>query len=196
MKTTEFQGRTAAHPIEDFILQRWSSRAMSGESVSEEELMSLFEAASWAPSSGNEQPWRFVYARKGTPYWKDFFDLLKPGNQEWCARAAVLIITISRKTWEEDDSPNQTHSFDTGAAWENLALQGIASNIVVHGMAGFDYEKAHSLLELPEQYAIEMMIALGKPGKGKNLSEKNRAREKLSNRKPLHDFVFEGRFSQ
>lgn len=189
----EFRGRVAEHPIAELMLRRWSPRAMSGEAVSEAELMTLFEAARWAPSSGNEQPWRFVYARKGTVYWDEFFSLLGRGNREWCTNAGVLIITLSRKTWEEDDTPNDTHSFDTGAAWENLALHGSILGLVVHGMAGFDYERARELLGVSDAYAIEMMIAIGKRGDSSVLSEKNKAREKPSERKTVDEFAFEGR---
>lgn len=166
---------------------------MSGEALSDMELATLFEAGRWAPSSSNEQPWRFVYAKQGTRYWQEFFDLLAEGNKAWCKNAAVLIITLSKKTWDDDGSLNATHSFDTGAAWQNLALQGAALDLVVHGMAGFDYDKARQLLQLPEAYAVEMMIAVGKPGRTEDLPEKYRARETPNERKATKEFVFEGR---
>lgn len=186
-------GRKSGYPIEDIILHRWSPRAMSGEALEKKELMTLFEAARWAPSSGNEQPWRFVYATKGTKYWDEFFGILNKGNQEWCKNSAVLVITLSKTKWEEDNTPNDTHSFDTGAAWENLALQGSSMDLVIHGMEGFDHEKAGQFLKIDDSYKIEMMIAIGKPGKIEVLSPKNQAREKAKDRRHLNEIVFEGR---
>ena len=150
---------------------------MSGLPVSDTELATLFEAARWAPSSSNEQPWRFVYAKRDTKHWQEFFNLLVEGNKAWCVNASVLIITLSKKTWDEDDSLNETHSFDTGAAWQNLALQGTALGLVVHGIGGFDYDKARQLLALPDSFSVEMMIAFVKLGKIEDLPEKYRARD-------------------
>jgi nitroreductase len=180
--------------IDPLFLRRWSSRAMSGEALSQGELMTLFEAARWAPSSSNEQPWRFVYALRGTRYWEKFFALLDSGNQEWCKNASVLVITLSKKT-DEDGEPNDTHSFDTGAAWENLALQGSISGLVVHGLGGFNYKKARALLKLDDTFTVEMMIAIGKKGKLEDLPERFRSRESPNDRKRLKEFVFEGKIS-
>lgn len=192
MKGSEI--RKAENDIDKIFLNRWSPRAMSGEKVSKKELMTLFEAARWAPSSGNGQPWRFVYVLKESKNWNKFFDLLDDGNKVWVKKAGALIVTISRKTWKEDGSDNNCHSFDTGAAWENLALQGSLKSLVIHGMEGFDYEKAKEMLKIDDNYKIEMMIAVGKHGKLKDLPEKYREREKPKGRNPLTDFVFEEKF--
>ena len=136
--------RQSDHPIESLILQRWSPRAMSGEPLSQEELLTLFEAARWAPSTYNEQEWRFLYGRRDTPQWPLFFDLLVEFNQSWCRNAAVLVVVLARKTFTRNNKPNAVHLFDAGAAWENLALQAAAMGLVSHGMMGFDFDKARA----------------------------------------------------
>jgi nitroreductase len=95
--------RTSDYPIDTLFLDRWSPRAMSGESIDERELLTLFEAAHWAPSSGNSQPWRFLYARRDTEQWQEFFDLLAEGNRTWCHKAAALVVFLSRTTHEQTD---------------------------------------------------------------------------------------------
>ncbi|MDO8563835.1 MAG: nitroreductase family protein [Nanoarchaeota archaeon] len=186
--------RKIENNVDEIFVNRWSARAMSGEKVSKKELMSLFEAARWAPSSSNEQPWRFVYVLKESKNWKKFFDFVVPGNQAWIEKAGALIVVISRKNWKEDGSFNPTHSFDTGAAWENFALEGSLKELVVHGMAGFDYDKAKEMLKVSDEYKVEMMIGVGKPGKLADLPEKYRAREKPNGRNPLSEMVFEEEF--
>jgi len=186
--------RATEYEIDDMFLERHSPRAMSGESISKEELMTLFEAARWAPSSYNAQPWRFIYAMRDTPEFENLFSLLVDFNKDWCKRAAMLVVTISKKTSGSKESPNITHSFDTGAAWENFALQASKMSLVAHGMSGFDYSMAKEKLSVPDDYSVEMMIAIGKHGKIKDLPEPLQAREKPSDRKPLEEIVFEGKF--
>ena len=157
--------------VEPLIYRRWSPRAMSGEAIAERELEALFEAARWAPSCFNEQPWRFLFARRDTHHWNTFFPLMVEGNQRWARNAAVLIVVVSRRIFERNGSPSRTHSFDSGAAWQCLALQGSALGLVVHGMAGFDYEAARERLEIPDDYRVEAMIAVGRPGRSEDLDE-------------------------
>ena len=156
--------RKTEHGVDERFLSRWSPRAMSGETIEKETLLGLFEAARWAPSSNNNQPWRFLYARRETELWPLFFDLLAEGNRIWAIRAAVLIVVISKTTFDYNDKPARTHSFDAGAAWENLALQGALKDLVVHGMQGFDYDRAKETLRIPDGYQVEAMIAIGRPG--------------------------------
>lgn len=186
--------RVAQYPIDEIFINRWSPRAMSGEPISDQELMTLFEAARWAPSSFNGQPWRFVYAKRETLYWEKIFNLLTPFNQAWCQKAAVLVVVISRNTFYWNNKPARTHSFDTGAAWENLALQSSLLGLVAHGMEGFDYDRAKTELQIPDGYTVEAMIALGKPGKKEDLPKELQEREELSDRNPVGTFVFEGLF--
>jgi nitroreductase len=186
--------RKADFPIERFLLDRWSPRAMSSEEISREELMRLFEAARWAPSSFNAQQWRAVYARRGTEHWQTFFDLLVEANKAWAKNAAVLVVFISRKKFDYNNEPSVTHSYDAGAAWENFALQGFQQNLVVHGMEGFDYERARRELRIPDEFEVEAMAAVGRPGAKGMLPEKLRPRESPSDRRKLAESVFEGPF--
>lgn len=186
--------RQATYPILNLILQRWSPRAMSGEPITYIELMTILEAARWAPSSYNAQLWRFLYAMRDTPEWGTFLDLLVPFNQEWCKHAAALVVVLSRKNFTYNEKPSRTHSFDAGSAWENAALQGFSMNLVIHGMEGFDYEKARTVLNVPDQYDIEMMFVVGKPGKKEDLPEELRKREEQSDRLRLDEIVFKGEF--
>ncbi|HLU48321.1 MAG TPA: nitroreductase family protein, partial [Planctomycetota bacterium] len=156
--------RQADHPIEPIFLRRWSPRAMTGEPLAPGELEKLFEAARWAPSTFNEQEWRFLYARREGEHWDTYFDLLLPGNQAWCHSAAVLVVVISHEVFARNGKPNPVHTFDTGAAFENLALQGASMDLVVHGMAGFDRDKTRRVLGVPDDYDVEAMIAIGRPG--------------------------------
>ena len=166
---------------------------MSGENISKVELMTLFEAARWAPSASNIQPWRFIYANRKMPEFQDFLSFLMEGNRIWCEKAGAFVVVISQKTSDKGTLyPN--HSFDTGSAWENLALQAVNMNLVAHGMAGFNYTIAKKELSVPDNYEVEMMIAIGKPGKIEELPEPLREREKPSNRKPLEEIVFEGKY--
>jgi nitroreductase len=186
--------RKADHPIDNLFLDRWSPRAMSGETVSQEELMVLFEAARWAPSSYNNQPWRFLYAHRDTEHWQTFFDLLVEFNQSWAKNAGVLVLFISKNTFDMNGEPSVTHSFDTGAAWENLALQGWTSGLVVHGMQGFDFERARTALNIPEGFHVNAMAAIGKPGDISALPEGLKERELPSDRRKLDQTICEGPF--
>lgn len=187
--------RSADHPIESLFLKRWSPRAMSGEQVSEEDLMRLFEAARWAPSTYNEQEWRFLYARRDTDHWDDFFGLLVEANQSWCDQAGALVVVCSRTKMSRNGKPNPVHSFDAGAAFENLSLQGAAMDLVIHGMAGFDRDAARSTLGIPDHYDVEAMIAIGQPGKVEDLPEQLAERETPSSRKPVGEIAAAGKFS-
>jgi|SRR5436190_2876904 len=187
--------RHADHKINNLFINRWSPRAMSGETITHEELMSLFEAARWAPSSFDNQPWRFIYAKRNTPQWNILFNLLVEANKSWAQHAAVLLLIISRNTFEYNEKPARTHSFDAGSAWENLALQGSEMGLVVHGMEGFDYEKARNILNIPDNYTIEAMVAIGRPGNIKILSPEQQKAETPSDRKKVEEFISEGVFN-
>jgi len=186
--------RKATVEIDGLFLRRWSPRAMSGESISEKELMALFEAARWAPSSINEQPWRFIYAKRETKYWETFYNLLSDGNKIWCKNAAVLVVIASKKRFTSRDSDNRTHSFSAGSAFENLALQGTIMGLIVHGMGGFDEDRAQKELSIPDGYFVNAMVAIGRQGNIEDLDEKTRSREFPSDRKPINETVSEGIF--
>ncbi|MDX8431639.1 MAG: nitroreductase family protein [Candidatus Algichlamydia australiensis] len=188
--------RKPEHLILPEILNRWYSRAMNGESISDEELMTLFDAARWAPSSYNGQPWRFIYVKREDPEWEQFLDLLIDFNKNWAKNAGAIICTISRKTFTHNDKPCKTHSFDTGAAWMGLAIQGVSMNLVVHGMEGFSYKRAREILEIPDEYEVEMMIAVGRPGLKESLPEDMQKMEKMSDRNPINSFAMKGKYKK
>lgn len=191
---TQFLNRESTYPILPLLLSRVSYRAFSDERLTEEELMSLFEAARWAPSSYNNQPWRFVYARRGEKEWDTLFNVLVDFNKSWCKNADTLVVVISRNNFEHNNKPSRTSHFDTGSAWMSLAAEAHSRNITTHGMEGFDYEVLKKNLAIPDSFTIEAMIAIGKPGNKENLPEEIRAKEVPSNRKPLTDIVSKGTF--
>ncbi len=190
--------RTADHDIEPIFLERWSPRAFTGEPIPEAELMRLFEAARWAPSSYNSQPWRFVYARRDTPHWDKFLALLVEFNRSWCKDASALVVVASSSLMQvpgqDKPVPSHSHSFDAGAGWSNLALQGTKLGWYTHGMVGFDMDRAFAELGFTEGHRVEAMIAIGKLGDKSKLPEMLQAREAPSPRKPLAETVFEGAF--
>jgi len=117
-----------------------------------------------------------------------------PFNQSWAKDAAVIVVIISRKLFEYNDKPLRTHSFDTGSAWMNLALQGSMNDLVVHAIEGFDYDQTAKLLKLPDDFHIECMVVIGKPGKKENLPAELQEREEPSDRRPIEEIVFKGEF--
>jgi len=188
--------RKPTYPINDMFIKRWSPRAMSGEPIDQGQLMRLFEAARWAPSSYNGQPWRFIYARRDTKHWAKLFNLMVPFNQGWAKNAAVLVVVIAKKTFEYNGKPSRTYAFDAGSAWMSLALQGSLDGLVVHGMEGFDYDKAKTELQISDDFEVLAMVAIGKPGKVSDLPKELQEREVLTDRKPLTELVFEGMFAK
>jgi nitroreductase len=186
--------RETKYNVAPMILNRWSPRAMSGEKITQEELVTLFDAARWAQSSFNNQPWRFVYAIRDTSNWQTIFNLLIPFNKEWCKNAAALVVVISKNNFDLNNKLSRTHSFDTGAACQNFALQGFSMKLVVHGMEGFDYDKAKKDLNIPDEYTVEAMFAVGRPGNIQNLSPDLQKKEVISDRKTIDEYVFEGQF--
>jgi len=183
--------RKVEYPVDDIFINRWSPRAMSGDPVSKDELMSLFEAARWAPSSFNNQSWRFLYSLKGSDTWDTFFDLLLEGNQTWVKNAGALVVILSKTTFDYNGKPSKTHAFDSGAAWQNFALQGSINGLVIHGMQGFDYDKAKSELQIPDEYEVQAMAAIGKPGDPDDLPEALREKDIPSGRKNVSEIALE-----
>ena len=195
MQESEIQTkRTSVYSINPLILSRWSPRSMTGEELGDDDIMSLFEAARWAPSSFNNQPWRFIYAKRNTEHWDRLFNLLVDANKTWAKNAALLAVVISRKNFEFNEKPARTHQFDTGSAWENLALEASSRGIVAHGMQGFDYEKAKTELGIPADFEVMAMIAIGKRGPKENLPTELQDKEKPNDRKALKDIIMEGTY--
>jgi nitroreductase len=144
----------------------------------------------------NNQSWRFLYAFRNTPHWDKFFGLLTPNNQGWCKNAAALIVVVSKKTFDSNDKSARTHSYDTGAAWYSFALQGVMMGLVVHGMQGFNYDKAASELGVTDEYQVEAMAAVGRPGNKEDLPPALQVREVPSQRRKVEEFAFEGGFKK
>tara|TARA_R110000787_G_scaffold48123_2_gene116188 strand:- start:1437 stop:2018 length:582 start_codon:yes stop_codon:yes gene_type:complete len=186
--------RTADYPILPMFTERWSPRAFDARTISEEQLFTLFEAARWAPSSLNVQPWRFAYALRGDAHWEDFVSTLVPGNQAWAASAAALVFVISATQMEYKGqmTPNETHSFCAGSAWMSLALQAHAMGLITHGMAGFDREAANKVLNVGDGFHVNAAVAIGYQGDKASLPESYREREIPSDRRPITESVFQG----
>ncbi|HET6676617.1 MAG TPA: nitroreductase family protein [Nitrospiraceae bacterium] len=182
-----------AYPIHDLLRRRWSPRAFSERSVEPEKVLSLFEAARWAPSSNNEQPWSFVIATKDEPGYRLLFACLKEGNKKWAFRAPVLALSVARLHFEDDGTPNRHAVHDTGMAVFSLVVQATALGLIIHQMAGYDVEKARQELKIPAGHDPVAMIAVGYPGDSNQLPDYLRERElKARERKPMSEFVFEG----
>ena len=195
---TTANNRTSEFDVDPMFLERWSPRAFTGEAMHHDELMALFEAAHWAPSAFNAQPWRFVYAHRDTPAWAPLLDLLIPYNQLWAKNASALAFVISdrfRRTPGGVPQPMRSHTFDAGAAWAYLALQASRSGWAAHGMAGFDVARSYEVLGVSEaDYQVEAAIAIGRIADPSVLDEAFRAREVQSPRNPISSFAFAGPF--
>jgi len=185
--------REAEHAIDPAFLNRWSPRAFSPEPVDDETLMGVFEAARWAASSFNEQPWRFLLARSE----KDratFLNFLAPPNQVWAKNAPVLVLIVSKKTFSHNGQPNAVFAFDAGTCSGYLTLQASLSGLIAHGMAGFDRDKARTALNIPEDFDPLAVFAIGKHGDKNTLPPDVQAREVPSGRRPVRESVMEGGF--
>ena len=184
------------YPIHDLLRQRWSPRAFDDRRIEPEKLRSLFEAARWAPSSNNEQPWRFIVGNKDNePDWNRLFDCLSENNRKWAFRAPVLILSVASLNFEDDAKPNRHAFHDTGMAVENLVLQAVALGLAAHQMAGFDVEKTRVDLRIPSGYEPVAMIAVGYPGDPASLPDRLRERELQPRiRQPISAWTFSGQW--
>lgn len=182
-------------PVHDLIRHRWSPRAFSEKPVDTATLASLFEAARWAPSSNNEQPWAYLVATKDNP--EDFaktLSVLVEFNAGWAKNAPVLVLAVARLNFS-NGNPNRSAFYDTGAASVLLSLEATARGLVVHQMAGFDPAKARQVFEIPQGCEAIAVIAIGYPGDASSLAEKLRDREVAPRtRKALAEFVMAGRW--
>ena len=190
--------RTPTHPVNELFLNRWSPRAYSGDSIPQEALLTILEAARWAPSAANGQPWRFVYGHRGTDAFETIYNTLDEGNRRWADKASVLIVIISqthRQNAAGEMRPAYTHAFDTGAAWAYFALQATRAGYHAHGMGGIDRAKLMDVLGIPDGFRVEAAAAIGKIAPKETLPEDLMKREVPSTRKPVTEFVSEGRFA-
>ena len=188
--------RSPDHAIDPLFLERYSPRAFTGEALPESELMRMIEAARWAPSSYNSQPWRFLYALKGDANWDTFFGLLVPGNQRWVAGTGAILFLVSNERMKVGDElkPSYSHSFDAGTASMAFQLQAVRQGWHAHGMVGFDHARAPEVLRLPEHHRIEAAFAVGRKTAEADLTEEQKPREAPNGRRPIAEFTFAGGF--
>lgn len=191
--------RQADHPVDPLFLQRWSPRAFDASEMPEEDLLTMFEAARWAPSAFNSQPWRFLYARRGDENWERFLGLLIPWNRSWAHSASALVYILSDTLPFTDKAgepaTSHTHSYDAGAAWACFALQASLMGYQAHGMSGVEFERVAAELGVPGRYRVEAAAVVGRVGDPATLPEKLRVRETPSARRPVSDFTFLGNFA-
>ncbi len=191
--------RSPEYQVAEIFLQRWSPRAFNGEAIDENTLFSLFEAARWAPSASNSQPWRFIYARRDSEHWPRFLGLLNEKNRLWAANAAALVVLVSKTTQVRrgatEASPLRNHALDAGAAWASLAFQAEHLGWRTHAIGGFDRSRAVEELGIPDGYHVNVAIAIGRQAASETLPEEQRAREQPNGRRPLREIVTEGQFT-
>jgi len=182
------------HPVHELIRNRWSPRAFSDKSIPEEVLRSLFEAARWAPSSNNEQPWAYIVATKeDLANFDKILGALVEFNASWAKNAAALAIAVAELSFAKTHSPNRNAQYDTGAATALLSVEATARGLVVHQMAGFDPQKARQAFAIPEEWDSIAALAIGYPGDPDSLPPKLKDRELAPRtRKPIRDFVMTG----
>ena len=188
---------TADAEIHELMRERWSPRAIASDPVPPAHLQSLIEAARWAASSGNEQPWAFVVAdRYADPEGHArIASTLVPANAIWAARAPILMVAVARLANSRNEAPNRHAHYDTGQAVSQLSLQATALGLVVHQMAGFSVEKARELLAIPDGHEPMAVIAIGYPGDPAQLSAELQTRESAPRRRrPVNEFVYGGRW--
>jgi nitroreductase len=189
--------RLADHPIDEDFLARWSPRAFAPSALTEADLQPLFEAARWAPSAYNHQPWRFAWALRGDAHWDDYVSALLPFNAGWAGKASALLFLLSDRLilapGKSEPQPATTASFDTGAAWAYLALQATKQGLSTHAMAGFDATRAAEVTGAGDRYKVEVAIAIGRRGDKAELPEALQAREGPSGRLPVSELAFNGK---
>ncbi len=183
-------------PVHDLIRDRWSPRAFAAKPIEPAVLASLFEAARWAPSSSNEQPWAYLVATKDDPEnFAKTLGVLVEFNAGWAKEAAALVLAVSSLKFHANGTPNRNAFYDTGAATALLSMEATHRGLAVHQMAGFDPVKAKQSFEIPEDWEPIAAMAVGYPGHPDALSEKLRDREVAPRtRKPLSEFVMSGRW--
>jgi len=187
--------RSTAYPVSPAILNRWSPRAFQEKEVPEDELFALFEAARYAPSANNEQPWRYVFARTKADR-EAFWTFINEGNRSWCERAPVLALLAAKRTSSTSGKPMRTYAFDAGSSWALLAAEAASRGLATHAMGGFDALKAKETLGIPDDYEPMIVIAIGYRGDPAMLTEGQREREQPSGRKPLEEIAMEGAFRE
>ncbi len=187
---SEIKIAATQHPVSDLIRKRWSARAFTPQPIEEYKIKTIFEAASWAPSSNNEQPWQYLYATRDSEYFDKIWSCLAPGNQSWTQHAYMLIVSLGRKTVSGSGKENFWTPHDVGMANAMLLLQATAMNVYAHPMAGYDKKKLHATLNLSEDLQLFCVIAMGYLGKPEMLDEPYRTMEMTPrSRKPIEEWL-------
>ncbi|MFT7228920.1 MAG: nitroreductase [Methylophilaceae bacterium] len=191
---------TTQAPVHDIIANRWSPRAYdASKPVSQAQIMSMLEAARWAPSCFGDEPWRFIVwdKNKDAAAWGKAFDCIVPGNQGWAKDAPVFVLICADTLFGQNQKPNRWGAYDTGAAAVSLSLQATSMGLVTHQMGGFDGEKTRAAFNIPEQFEMMSMMAVGYiadvdalPGEEKERILAGRKR------KPLGELFYEGVWNQ
>lgn len=186
--------RQAGHPIDRTFLERWSPRAFEPVAIPDEVLDTCFEAARWAPSSMNAQPWRLLYAKREGAHWEKFLGILQDRARLWAQHASALVVFAADRTLvingQAFDSP--THAFDAGAAWMCFALQATRLGWHTHGVASFARDRINQALGIPDGFTVYAVAAIGRIGDKASLPAELQAREQPSGRRPLAETVMEG----
>ena len=185
------------YPILESLNRRWSPRAYSEKPVEKEKLQSILEAARWAPSARNEQPWRFIIGQKGDGTWEKIFESLVEWNQQWTKRAPVLVLNIGKKFYDFKHLPNDTYQYDTGQAVAMSVTEAVNQGLIGHQMGGFSPEKAIELFDIPEDYQPISVAAFGYYGDPELLPDDMKESEfEERKRRPLNETVFAGKFGE
>ena len=178
------------HSVLDLIVRRRSLRAYSDAPLTPTQINTLFEAARWAPSSVNEQPWQYIYAVRGEDLWDVIFETLNEGNRIWAKDAPLLVVCLARTTFSRNGRPNPSALYDLGGANAILSLQATAMGLNVHQMGGYDHPRLRQALHVPSEVEMGVVMAIGFPGDADQLPEPLRERERLPRaRRPVSDFV-------
>lgn len=192
--------RQPDHRVDPLFVNRWSPRAFEAEAMPKGDLYTVLEAAHWAPSAYNIQPWRFIYAMRDDAHWDGFLGLLDPFNASWAKNASALVFLVSDTLTPAHGSsaakPSQTHSFDAGAAWAHLALQATALGYQAHAMAGIRFDEIRQRLAVPDNYKVEIAVAIGRQADPSELPPALQDREKPSPRLPLAQIAFPRGFAR
>ncbi len=180
------------HPL---LKQRWSPRSFTDQSVTKESIQNIFEAARWAPSSSNDQPWRFIVGFKGDKTWDMIMETLVDFNQKWAKLAPVLVLSIGKKISDKNGKPSRTFMYDVGQSVAHITFQAMYEGLFVHQMGGFSAQKAAELFKIPEDYQAITAFTIGHKGEPELLEENFADMEKSERiRRPAEDSVFSESF--
>ncbi|WP_019961460.1 nitroreductase family protein [Woodsholea maritima] len=190
--------RSPDYPIDPMFTQRWSPRAFDGQAMDDHDLKTIMEAARWAPSCYNYQPWRFIFIHREDARWDASIGVLDAFNQQWAKHASALIFVVSDTLMgpsEDRLAPSHFHSFDAGAAWAHMSLQANRIGYHMRAMAGVDYARAPEVLRLPTRFKLQIAVAVGRQTTPEHLPDMMQKDEVLTPRRPLQDTIFEGVFA-